>query len=115
MAVIKPTYNVELERLVTVRWANVSSADTTVPYRIRGKHDLLAVQAEGTWNSTTMKLQGSLSNVALVNASDMTQSTISFTAHAAAGVLEPLVYWKPVVSGGTGDSVTITLTHWVDE
>lgn len=116
MAIIKPTYNTTLERLVTVTWANINSADTEDAHIIRGRPDLLTVQAEGTFNANTrVTLTGSLSNVAYIRATDMTQTAISFSANGASGVLEPFIYWKPVVSGGTTDNVTVTLSYWKDE
>lgn len=115
MAIINPTYNRDLERLITVTWANITSADTPATHMIRGKQELIAVQAEGTWGGATCRLTGSLSNVTFNNASDMTQSPIAFTANAGAGVIEPYVYWKPSVTGGTGANVTVTMSYWVDE
>ena len=116
MAIINPTYTRNLERLITVTWSHITTADTTSVHLIRGKPDLLTVQAEGTFaGGTRVTLTGSVSNVAFIAATDMTQTPILFTANGAAGILEPFTYWKPVVSGGTADNITVSLSYWADE
>lgn len=113
MATINPTYNVLQDSLVSVTWANMTTGDIAGAHYVRGKPALTTVQAEGTFNSTRIGLTGSLSNVAYIPATDMTQTAISFTANGAVGVLEPYVYWKPTISSGSSDNVTITLSYWV--
>lgn len=116
MAIINPTYNTTLERLVTVTWANMTTGDTAAVHGIRGKNDLLTMQAEGTFSGgTRVGMTGSLSNVTFITATDMTQTAIAFTANGACGILEPFTYWKPTIASGTGDSVTVTLAYWKDE
>ena len=116
MAVITPSFNTVLERLVQVTWANMTTGDTAAVHTIRGKNDLLTVQAEGTFSGgTRISLTGSVSNVAFIAATDMTQIAIAFTGNAACGVLEPFTYWKPTIASGSSDNVTVTLSYWKDE
>jgi hypothetical protein len=116
MAVIIPTFNTTLERLTTVTWANLTTGDTAAVHAIRGKNDLLTVQAEGTFSGgTRITMTGSLSNVAFITATDMTQTAIAFTSNGACGILEPFTYWKPTIASGSSDSITVTLAYWKDE
>ena len=116
MAVLIPTFNTTLERLTTVTWANLTTGDTAAVHAIRGKNDLLTMQAEGTFSGgTRITMTGSLSNVAFITATDMTQTAIAFTSNGACGILEPFTYWKPTIASGSSDSITVTLAYWKDE
>lgn len=113
MATISPTFNIQLDSLVTVTWANMTSADTADAHFVRGRPQLVALQAEGTWNSTTVCMQGSISGVAYANATDMTQTEIALTSNSGFSVLEPYIYWKPAVTGGSSDNVQVSLSYWI--
>ena len=112
MATIVPRYLSDKD-YVLVSWPGMATGDVALPHRVLGKPDMVVAQVEGTFNNTKIAIQGSLSNVAYVSATDMTQSTIQFSSNAAAGVLEPFTYWKPTVSFGATDNVSIYLSYWV--
>jgi hypothetical protein len=115
MAVIVPDYRIYDHSLVQVIWANMATGDTAVEHRVNDKPELVMVQAEGVFNATRVSMLGSLSNVAYVTATDMTQTAIAFTANGAASVLDPYVYWKPVITSGSADNVRVTLSYWVSD
>lgn len=115
MAIITPNYNITNHTQVVVTWANMATGDVAIAHRVNDKPELAIVQAEGTFNASRVAMTGSLSNVAYVSATDMTQTAISFTANSATSILEPFLYWKPTVTAGSSDSITITLAYWVSD
>lgn len=108
-----PAKYTESDRLIVVTWSDITANEPCETHIARGQPILTAVQAEGTWGNATVQLLGSLSNVSFVAASDMKQEPIAFSDNAAAGVLEPYIYWKPSCSGNTETAVSVTLAYWV--
>lgn len=112
MSVIPAKYN-QTDKVVIVTWANMSSADTAAPHLVKSKPAIVVVQAEGLFaGGTKVAIQGSLSNVSFVTSSDMTLTPIAITANAIVSVLDSCLYYKPTVTSGTGDNVTISLCYW---
>jgi hypothetical protein len=106
-----PKY-IQTDDHVIVTWSNITANEMNSPHTVRSRPDLMAVQFEGAWGNATATIQGSLSNVAYVAATDMKQATISVSANAGYSVLEPYIYWQPSVSGNTETNVTVTLAYW---
>lgn len=116
MSIINPTYNVLLDSLVLATWSNMTTGDTANPHFVRGKPDLVSVQAEGTFSGgTTVKLQGSVAGVTYSDAKTAAMGNLAITANTASGILEAYPYWKPTIASGSSDNVTITMSYWIRE
>lgn len=68
-----------------------------------------SAQIAGTFGGATVLLQGSLDTSNFATLNDAGGAAISKTAAALVGVREKVRSWKPSASGGTGQSVTVTL------
>lgn len=91
-------------------WALIGDSDTCVaspitlaPYTDR------SVQISGTFNSATVKLQGSNDGTNYLDLTDPQGNAISKTSAGLEQVEEATIYVKPVSSGGTSSSTTVTV------
>ena len=91
-----------------VQWASVSENDTcnAVSYPL---HSDKSIQVTGTFAGTSVALQGSNDGSNFEALNDPTGNVIGITAAGIKAVLEDTRYIKPVLTGGTGVSVTITM------
>lgn len=113
MATISPTYTkLESERnsanMLVITWTPVTEADTCAPAACGDFADR-SVQFDGTFGGATVKLQGSNNGSAYADLTDPQGNAISKTSAALEAVMELTAYTKPVISGGTSQSLTITL------
>lgn len=113
MATVKPTV-VELPvagrggPAYRVTWAAMAGSDVGEAYEIYGYNDR-TVQAQGTFDSGTVVLQGTVDGTNYQGLRDPSSTAISFTAAGLKGVLEAVHKVRPSVSGG-GGSCAIDLT-----
>jgi hypothetical protein len=98
-----------------VQWANVGNADTCTPLPL-GAHADRSVQVTGTFDGASVKIDGTNdASLAYFPLTDPQGNAISISAfpagYTAAGeaISEATQFIKPVVSGGTAPSLTITL------
>lgn len=71
-----------------------------------------SVQVGGTIGGATVALQGSNDGVTYTTLKDVTGSPLSFAAAGYAEFSSAAAFIKPLISGGTGDSINVTVTHW---
>lgn len=95
-------------RLVT--WADASTADTIFYWKIPETMGAMAnVQVVGTFGGATVTLAGSNDKTNWVTLKDLAGDDISLTASGMVDFTTAALFVKPVVSGGSGDDVTISL------
>ncbi len=73
-----------------------------------------SVQIGGTFGAATVVLQGSNDGVTFATLKDLAGNDISATSAAYFEFSSGAAFVKPSISGGTGDSINVTLTHWAD-
>lgn len=71
-----------------------------------------SVQVTGTIGGATVALQGSNDGVTYTTLKDLSGATMSFTAAGYAEFSSGAAFIKPLISGGTGDSINVIVTHW---
>lgn len=112
MAIIKPTFN-RNNNYTLVTWKNMSSADTASPHEVTFKHVDPSVQFEGTFaGGTVATMQGSMSGIAYSPCLNSVRTNVSANTNAIAEIATSSPFYRPAVSGGSGDSVTISLIYW---
>lgn len=89
-------------------WPAMGNADTGTAIAMSGSPDR-SVQIEGTFGSATVVLQGSNDGSNWQTLTDPQGNDISKTSADLEGILELTRYVRPVTSGGTGTSVTVTV------
>lgn len=89
-------------------WENVTDGDTLVPIEL-GAYADRSMQVAGTIGSPAATVTGTGSNDGVTYAvlNDLQGVALSFTAAGLKGIAEATRYFKPAVSGGTGESVDI--------
>ncbi len=93
----------------TFHWSTVTNTDTPVAVSTpRG--GIGSIVASGTFDSATMVLHGSPDGVTYFALKDIGNTAISLTADGGATVMAPVMFVKPVFSGGGGSQdVDVTL------
>jgi hypothetical protein len=71
-----------------------------------------SVQVSGTIGGATIVLQGSNDGTTYATLKDLAGNDLSFTAAGYAEFTSGAAFVKPSISGGTGDSINIVVTHW---
>jgi hypothetical protein len=67
------------------------------------------IQATGTFGGASAKLQVSNDNTNWVDAKDLTGAVVGLTAAGGAEFSTAAVYIRPLVTGGSGTNLTITI------
>lgn len=100
----------------TVTWEGVTTAgNASIPSVAAGAGLALAsVQVTGTFGSATVAFHGSNDGTNFVALNDVEDTTIGITSAGASEFSSGMAYFKPVVSGGTGDDLDVTLVYWSD-
>lgn len=113
MAVIAPTVTEVSDKgdgsAFRVVWTPVTEADSCAAVRYPGHSDK-SIQAIGTFGSGSVALHGSNdggTTYAALNAPS--GSAIALTTASIKAVLENTEYIKPVITGGTAQSLTIAM------
>lgn len=113
MATVSPVFSaVNAEGQVIMRsvWTGIVTGDTIVSLGVPGQAAVAGcVQFGGTFGGATVKLQVSNDNVTFFDMKDLTGNIISTTAAAFAEFTSAGIYFKPLVSGGSANSINITL------
>lgn len=111
MATITPTISEvkayeENSRIVS--WTPFTEADTCTAVEMPG-FTIRSIQIAGTFGSATVLAQGSNDGTNYATLSDPQGNAISKTTAALEQIEEVTRYIKPTASGGTGQSLTVTL------
>lgn len=90
-------------------WASVTEADTFAPVKLDKSINAITIQASGTVGGATLALHGSLDGTNYVALKDADGTAIALTAAGLASARDLVVYLKPVATGGSSQSLTVTL------
>ena len=71
-----------------------------------------SVQVSGTFGGATVVLQGSNDGTTYTTLKDLQGNSLSFTSAGYAEFSSGAAFIKPSISGGTGDSLNISVSHW---
>ena len=97
-----------LRELVQVQWSGLATGDDGEPVSLPGFADR-SVQVEGTFGGSSTAIQGSNDGTNYRALNDITKTAIAITAAGVEQVLEITKYIRPVVTGGAGSGITVTL------
>lgn len=86
----------------------VGNADDGAPCEMIMASDK-SVQVEGTFGGATVVIQGSNDGTNWRTLSDPSNAALSFAAAGLEAIQEHTRYIRPLSSGGTGTSVTVTI------
>lgn len=93
---------------VIATWSGMTGGDDGAPVRYAGAADRTA-QVVGTFNGATVTLQGSLDGSNWASLTDAQGNAIAMTSAGLEAVTELVRYVRPVVTGGSGASITVML------
>ena len=112
MALTMTTGKSHARRIAT--WAAETTAGSATIERYAPHVSLVcaAVQVSGTFGSATVVLQGSNDGITYATLKDPSGANLSFTAAGYAEFSSGASFIKPSISGGTGDSLNIIVSHW---
>lgn len=110
MATINHTTNSAGDGSTVIAWADLSTADTAVKYRVPGTVGAIAsIQFTGTFGGATLVLQGSNDGTNFATIKDVNGDNVSVTAAGLVDFSTGALYLRPSSSGGTGDNVDVTM------
>lgn len=112
MAVITPTLvrvtDPGVNAVYIATWAAIGDADTCTAIPMSGAADR-SVQITGTFGSATIDIQGSNDGTNYAVLTDPQGNTISKTSASLEQIMELTRYIKPVTTGGSSSSTTVSL------
>lgn len=107
---ITPTIGPVSASIRSAEWAAVTSADPAIPYRPPYVMSAVAtVQISGTFGGATVTFEGSNDGVTYFPLKDMSGVEISLTAAGLVDFSTGALFVKPVVTGGTAESINVIL------
>lgn len=112
MALTQTTGKSHARRIAT--WsAETTAGNASIPrYAPMVSLTTASVQVGGTFGGATVLLQGSNDGVTYVTLKDMQGNNLSFSSAGYAEFSSAAAFVKPSISGGTGDSINVTVAHW---
>lgn len=116
MADVTPTTEKLYEGCHRVTWAAVSTANTGLPASIGSTGSLTGFfqvdDTGGAFGGATVKLQGrNHTSANWVDLIDLQGDTVSFTANGGTDVSTGAAFIRPLVTGGTGDSLNVYFVY----
>jgi hypothetical protein len=112
MAAVAPTIREVSQRgdesVYLVTWSAVGAGDTCNPVSYP-KHNDVSIQVEGTFGGATVTLGGSNDGVNYEGLRGPDSVAISLTAAGLKAVLEHTLYTRPIVTGGAGTALNISM------
>lgn len=109
MSTINSTFKEIGRGVFTHTWTALTTDDDGTPAQLVQAADR-TVQVEGTFGGATCTIQGSLNGQNWRTLTDLQGAPVVFTAVGGlAMVMEATLYLRPVVTGGTGVSINVTL------
>lgn len=112
MALTQTTGKSHARRIAT--WAGeTTSGNASIPrYAPLTSLVCASVQVSGTFGGATVVLQGSNDGTTYATLNDLQGNALSFTSAGYAEFSSGAAFIKPSISGGTGDSLNVVVTHW---
>lgn len=103
-------------RRTIVKWDAARTADnaTLQVYEPTHSLDIASVQVTGTFGSATVKIMASNDGTNFSQIGDKGGTAIALTSAGIEEISSGFRYYKPDVTGGTGDDLDITIVHWRD-
>jgi len=98
---------------ITVTWTGVTESDTFVAYTFDKLAQDISVHTSGTFGSATVVYKVANNGGSGVNATDLGGTAISHTAEAITSVRERPLTIQPSASGGSSQSLTVTMVVWL--
>jgi gamma-glutamyltranspeptidase len=97
-----------------VTWAaETTAANSSIkPYEPETSMAVSSIQVAGTFGSATVTFLGSNDGTTYTAIKDNLGNAISVTAAGQFELSTAYRYFKPSISGGTGDSLNVYLLHW---
>lgn len=89
-------------------WAATTEADTFVAVKMP-EYSSRSISIQGTFGGATVVVNGSIDGTNFTGLTNPAGSAISKTSAAVVGVFESVVYYQPSASGGTGQSLTVSM------
>lgn len=108
MATISFTSTGTFDRRV-ITWAAAATGDTFNPFVMDVPGSVAAIQIDGTFGGATATLQGSVDGTTYFGLEDVTGTAISATAAALFELSTAVLYIRPALTSGTGNSVNFRL------
>lgn len=90
-------------------WSNVTESDTFDAVHLEGAIKAATMQISGTFGGATVIAQGSNDDSTFVALDDVEDVAISHTAAGGSELRYAWPYMRPSASGGTSQSLTVTL------
>jgi len=110
MAIIIPNSVSEQVRSNSYQWAGISTGDTASPATLQNMQGLAgSVQVSGTFGGATVTMQVSNDGANYATMSDTNGVALSFAGAGFGEFSTAGLYIRPIVLGGSGDSVTVTV------
>lgn len=91
-----------------VVWAATTEADTFAAIKMPG-YPARSLSVQGTFGSATVVLNGSIDGTNYSGLSNPAGTAISKTSAAVVGVFEATLYYQPAASGGSSQSLTVSM------
>lgn len=112
MATIAPTLEDVSQRgdgsVIRVTWTPVTEADTCRAVQLP-QHADRVVQVAGTFGGTSVAVQGTIDGTNFISLTDQANTTVAITSAGLKIVLQNAYQVKPVLTGGTSVSLTISM------
>lgn len=93
---------------VSVLWSNLGTNDTGAAVQLP-RHGAISIQVGGTFNSSTIVIEGSNDGSTWTTLIDMQGSNMSFTAAAFKTLRDVPRYIRPSCTGGTATALWVSL------
>jgi len=93
----------------TFQWLDVTESDTFEPVKIERAVFAMSLQASGTFGGATVALHGSLDGTTYAALDDAQGTAIGLSAAGISACGVAAMWIKPVATGGSSQSVDVTL------
>ena len=110
MASISPSKSEKGPWHQVYKWTPVTENDTCVAVKLERPFYAYGLQVSGTFGGATITLHGSIDGTNYVALKDADANNVAVTSAGISGSGRDMVlYLKPVTSGGTSSSVTVSV------
>ena len=110
MATIPVVISTPVSRVTRYTWSNVTQADVCEAIIPGGTEPLIgSISVSGTFGSCSVALQGSNDGTNFYSLKDLSNTVIAITSEGASEFTSAMYSFKPVASGGSSQSITITV------
>lgn len=92
-----------------VTWSNIGNSDAALPVKADRALCDVVVQVTGTLGGTSVAIHGSLDGTSYAAMAGEANTALAITSAGIEAVRDNGLYFKPVLTGGTGSSVTVTM------